>query len=92
MKLISGEELIATVTEDSGQYIATDVLQIMSVPDEQTSTMRMGLVDFMPYSNGKGIAIPAAMCIVSFPSEDFLNHYKQKFGRIITPSSKIQLS
>ena len=90
LKLNDGTELIASVEEKDGIYMCSDILQIMKVPDEATQQVRMALMEFMPYSDGN-VAIPTNMAILATPSEDFENHYKERFGKIIAPSSKIIL-
>lgn len=89
LKLNSGEELLTEVLEKNGIYLCSDVLQILSYPDEESGQLRMGLMEFMPYANKEGgVAIPTNMAIIAIPSDDLLNKYQEKFGKIITPSSK----
>jgi pyrrolidone-carboxylate peptidase len=90
LKLNDGTEILATAEEKNGVYICTDVLQIVSEPDATTGQMRMGFMEFMPYSSGQ-IAIPTNMAILTTPSEDLDNFYREKFGKIITTQSKIIL-
>lgn len=90
LKLNDGTELLATAAEKDGIYMCNDVIQIMAVPDQETGQMKMGFADFMPYSTGQ-FAIPTNMAILSTPSEELDNFYRERFGKIITKSSKIIL-
>lgn len=88
LKLNDGTELLATAAEKDGIYMCSDVLQIITAPDPESGQMKMGFADFMPYSTGQ-FAIPTNMAILSTPSEDLDNFYRERFGKIITTSSKI---
>lgn len=90
LKLNDGTELLASAVEKDGVYMCNDVIQIMAVPDQSTGQLKMGFADFMPYSTGQ-FAIPTNMAILSTPSEELDNFYREKFGKIITNSSKIIL-
>jgi len=84
--LSNGDQLLAEVTETGGAYLATNVLQILTQPDENTGQMRMGIVEYLPYCDtSAGIAIPTGQTIVAIPGEEILNHYNARFGKIITP-------
>lgn len=88
--LVSGEHLIATVEERQGAYLCSNVLQIVTDPDVNTGQVRMGLMPYMPYADpDSGFAVPTNMAIMAVPSEDLLNHYNERFAKIITPSTKI---
>lgn len=95
LKLTDGTELIATIEEAIEAphvYLCTDILQIVSQPDPKSGQMNLALADWMPYADKTQPAIiPSSIAIVAFPSEDFTNHYRQHFGRIITPSKKLIL-
>ena len=90
LKLNDGTELLCTAEEKNGVYMCTDVIQIITQPDNLTKQMKMGFVDFMPYSSGQ-FAVPTNMAILTTPSEDLSNYYAQRFGKIIANSGKIIL-
>lgn len=93
LKLADGTEIIATTNqqEESGAYICRDILTIMVTVDE-SGRGQMGLMEFMPYADKKaGFAIPHSMASITLPSEQLLNHYKERFSKIILPDSKIKL-
>lgn len=88
LKLSDGTELLTTAEDKNGVYMCSDVLQIVTVPDEKSGQMKMGFADFMPYSSGQ-FAIPTNMAILTTPTEELDNFYRERFGKIITASSKI---
>lgn len=89
LKLNSGEEIITEAHEANGVYVCENPLLIITAPDEEEGQMRMGLVPFLPFADtSKGVAIPTNMAILALPTDDLANHYKQKFGKIITPPSQ----
>lgn len=90
LKLNDGTELLATAEEKNGAYMCTDVIQIITKPDNLTKEMKMGFADFMPYSTGQ-FAVPTNMAILTSPSEALSNFYAQRFGKIITNPGKIIL-
>lgn len=91
LKLNDGTELLLTIDHKSNQsYICTDIIQILTAPDSATGQMKIGFADFMPYSNGQ-LEIPIGMAILSAPSDELDNFYREKFGKIITNSNKIVL-
>lgn len=90
LRLNDGAELIAEVEETPTGYIAKDVLQLLSVHDEDNGQLKMAIVPFAPHTTGQ-FAIPFGMAIAGFPNDDVENMYKQRFGKIITPKSKIVL-
>lgn len=86
--LPSGEHIIGDVIEKNGAYVVTDPLQILSQPDEASGQMRVGFVPYMPYSGGSFI-IPTGVTGIAEPTEELRGYYSEKFGKIITPTSKI---
>jgi len=91
LKLIDGTEILATVTENAGSYFCRDILQLVTDVDERGQG-RMGLMEFMPYADKEaGFAVPSGVTSIAFPNEDLLNHYNERFKKIITPSSKLTL-
>ena len=90
--LNNGDQLIADVHEQAGAYVCENVLNILIHPDETTGAMRMGLMEYLPYADlSAGIAIPCHMAIIAMPGEELKNHFNQKFGKLVLPSTKIIL-
>lgn len=89
LKLNSGEELLTEAVEKNGVYLCTNPLLILGDVDEQSGQFRMGMTPFMPYADADaGMGIPTNMAIVAIPTEDLANHYREKFGKIITPPAQ----
>lgn len=87
--LPNGDQLICTVQETTGAYLARDILQIVTDPDVSTGQMRMMIVPYLSFCDPDGgVAIPTSTAIVAVPNEELLNHYNTHFGNIITPPSK----
>lgn len=88
--LTNGTELLATVEEKQGVYLLSDVLQILQEMDEQSGSIRMGVVPYLPYSDPDGgIAVPTNMAIIAIPSPDMKKQYAARFSKIVMPESKI---
>jgi hypothetical protein len=91
LKLIDGTELLAEVSESSGSYFCRDILQLVTDVDERGQG-RMGLLEFMPFADkDAGFAVPSATTAVAFPSKELLEHYNERFKKIIMPPSKLTL-
>lgn len=91
LKMIDGTEILATVTENAGSYFCRDILQLVTDVDERGQG-RMGLLDFMPYSDKEaGFAVPSAVTSIAFPNKELLDHYNERFAKIIVPPTKLSL-
>jgi pyrrolidone-carboxylate peptidase len=91
LKMIDGTEILTTVSESAGTYFCRDILQLVTDVDERGQG-RMGLLDFMPYADKEaGFAVPSAVTSLAFPSEELLNHYNERFKKIIVPPTKLTL-
>lgn len=88
IRLSDGTELIADSTHLENDFVLTNVLQLLSVPDEQNQTMRMAVVPFMPYTNGEFV-VPGNLAIVSMPSDELEKMHRERFGKIIIAKSSI---
>lgn len=86
--LPSGEHIIGEVIEKNGAYVVTDPLHILSEPDTSTGQMRIAFVPYMPYSCGSFV-VPTGIAGITEPTDELRDYYSQKFGKIITPPSKI---
>jgi len=91
LKLIDGTELLAEVTESSGSYFCRDILQLVTDVDERGQG-RMGLLEFMPYADKEaGFAVPSSVTSIAFPSKELLEHYNERFKKIIMPPTKLAM-
>ncbi len=91
LRMPDGVEILATVVENAGSYFCRDIIQIITDVDERGQG-RMGFMEFMPYADKEaGFAVPSSIASIAFPSKELLDHYNERFGKIITPSTKLKL-
>jgi hypothetical protein len=91
LKLIDGTEILTEAVENSGSYFCRDILQLVTDVDERGQG-RMGLADFMPYADKEaGFAVPSSVTAIAFPSKELLDHYNERFKKIIMPPTKLSL-
>lgn len=87
VRLTTGEELIATVTEtmDESKVTLSDVAIL--IPTQSNS---LGLAPFMAYSNaadGLNVSMQYIMFIVD-PVDGLKKQYQNMFSKIITPAEQ----
>lgn len=91
IRLISGEELVGEVEKKDDGYLIKNVCQIAtSYADPSSSTARIGLAPFLPYSNIKdGVLIKESYVgFVIEPVNELLNEYNKIFGSgIVMPTA-----
>jgi|TARA_R110000803_G_scaffold60068_2_gene119158 hypothetical protein len=93
VRLVTGEELLCTVTSDpiTAKYNLTDVAIL--IPTEANS---LGLAPFMGYStayqneDGMDVKEQSIMFIVD-PVDSLRKQYQTMFSKILAPASKIIL-
>ena len=86
LRLISGEEVVATVKETDGGYNISDPALI--VPTEKG----IGLMDMMPYSamgESETFIKESVIVFVTEPIEGLLKKYQSLYSKIITPDSSL---
>jgi hypothetical protein len=92
VKLISGEDIIADVSEleDGSLVVLKKPMQIMLVPNGP-SNFGIGLAPFCPYAKDSLIPIRGGAVISIFePETDMLNEYNSRYGTgLVVPESKI---
>jgi hypothetical protein len=89
-KLITGEEVIGMKVSDN-PYALQDAAAIMTIPNQQTGQLNIGLVPFLPYSDDKTFNFTKESIIIRFtPNTDLINNYNRIFGAGIQIASKIQ--
>ena len=96
IRLISGEELMGSVTKTQDGYEIKNVCQIVtSYADTTTATARVGLSPFMPYSKASD-SINVKESYIGFvvdPVNELINEYNKVFGSgLVLPPSKPTLS
>lgn len=85
--LMSGEHIIATVEESSGVYLCTDVLQIVTDFDHENGQTKSSAVPYMPFTSG-AIGVPSSVTTMAIPNAELLEHYNQRFSKIISPTQQ----
>ena len=91
IRLVSGEELLADVNEAKLKEDPTKVSFMNPLIMVPTGEGKLGVTDYMPYSDiTKGVTMPMdhIMFMVN-PIDDFISAHKERFGGIITPTSKL---
>lgn len=89
VKLITGEEIIADVTETlEGNMVLKDPVTLGMVDRNQ-----IGFVGYMPYANLKdGLTVKADRILFVVPVDPKLeNEYQAAFGKVIVPKSGLTL-
>lgn len=91
-KLISGEEIIGTVVDDSCKLIVSleDTVTI-TYHQVEGGKMSAGFAPHMPYSQGKIILNRSAIACTSSVKDEMLEEYKRIFSKIFTPPQSIIL-
>lgn len=79
LKLISGEELIATKVA-KGVY--SDIASIVMMPGQNgVQQVSLGLMPFLPYSDNDQFTFnESAIVIEHTPNQDLVNNYNRIFG------------
>ena len=87
LRLVSGEELLAIVTEETDTHVSIKEPLIM-VP---TGEGKIGVADYMPYSDiTKGVTISRThIMFILNAVEQMQNAHKERFSAIVTPSSNL---
>jgi hypothetical protein len=91
IRLISGEEIIATVLGDDMEvqdgFILKDIAQII-MPEPG----RIGLMDFMSYAEKNNVFLrESSITFMLRPVNELLQNYQRMFGNIVTPEKRIIL-
>jgi len=79
LKLVSGEELIATKVEKN---VYKDIASIVMMPGQNgVQQVSLGLMPFLPYSETDNFTFnPDAIVIEHYPNQDLINNYNRIFG------------
>ena len=90
IRMWSGEDVIADLIEDEGNYITIEN-PIVAVPSPQ-----QGQIAFAPWSpllaKGNGIEVTKKYVVYEAdPQEDIIEQYNSMFGKISKPTKKLIL-
>lgn len=84
LKLVTGEEVIATVADHGNLYYLTDILQLIPTMNDK-GNIHLNVMQFMPYlENGIPVS-KASVVLFGVPKKNLLDQYKEYFGKILTP-------
>lgn len=89
IKLISGEELIASLVGSTPEYLELKNVVTIAYHPTGDGKMSAGFAPHMPYADGNLILYSPAIAFRARLKEDMLNEYKRIFGGIITPRQNI---
>lgn len=93
VKLISGDEIIADVSEfdDGNLVVLSKPLLIMMVPQGQNNQFGIGLAPFCPYAKDGIVPIRGGAIVSIFdPEVGMLNEYNSRYGSgLVIPESKL---
>ncbi|UTS52051.1 hypothetical protein [Synechococcus phage BUCT-ZZ01] len=84
LKLVTGEEVIATVEDHGNMYFLTDALQIIPTMNEKGG-MHLNVMQFMPYLEDGIPVSKASVVLFGVPKKNLMDQYKEYFGKILTP-------
>jgi len=89
IKLLSGEEIVATTADKDSTYEITDAVTIVYQQTEEGGTVA-GFAPYMPYSSGKIILNKSSITSYSEVDAKLLAEYNRIFSKIeIVPASAI---
>ena len=92
IRLLSGEEIIAEVTSDSGTVVTIkNALRIVVMPNKaDPNTPSVGLAPFVQFTDEKELTLNKNCVITTAtPVADFVNQYNSVFGGLVVPNSKL---
>jgi len=87
VRLTTGEEIIADVTEHEGGMTLSVPANIFLQPNNK-GQVTVSLIPLFPYAEKKEFVFPASSIVVSFhPSKELHNEYNRLFGsNLIIPT------
>ena len=93
IRLLSGEEIIGSATDEGGNMIMTKPVELMSVQDPATNQVRMSFAPFMPQADADEVLfIHTAIAAIATPKKELVDAYNTMTGGIILPEKKIVLA
>ena len=88
-KLISSEEVIATVIADDQETVTLEDPVTLAYQPIGEGKMSVGFAPFMPQTSGKVILQKAAIAVTASPKEALIAEYNRINSKIITPPKDI---
>jgi predicted enzyme related to lactoylglutathione lyase len=87
IRLTSGEEVIATITDESNDSITFEKPVALYAAEEG----KLGFMPYVPYTKAEdGLTIKGVHILFTVdPVDDVLNQYKEATGSIVTPNQGI---
>lgn len=92
LKMISGEELLAEIINETDTHIEIkNPVRVVVMPTKTNpQTPTVGFAPWADFSEQKNFTIHRAhVIVVMTPVQEFVNQYNQMFGGIVAPSSKL---
>lgn len=92
IKLINGEDLIAEVTNDGGNFVKfKNPLRIIVLPSKNDpKTPTVAFAPWAEFYDEKEFTLDKShVLVIASPVKEFVNQYNSVFGGIVTPQSKL---
>lgn len=90
LKLLSGEEIIATIKNDMVDSVELDDAVALVYHQVGEGKMSVGFAPFMPYASGTVTLAKSAMCSKADPTDQILQEYNRVFSKIqVAPASAL---
>lgn len=92
LKMISGDDLLAEITNETDTHISIkNPVRVVVMPTKANPTQpTVGFAPWNDFSEEKEFTIHRAHVIVTMkPVQEFVNQYNAMFSGIVTPSSKL---
>lgn len=92
LKMISGEELLAEITNETETHITIkNPVRVVVMPTKTSpQTPTVGFAPWADFSEEKDFTMHKAHVIVTMkPVQEFVNQYNAMFGGIVAPMSKL---
>ena len=90
LRLMTGENVLAQVTECDDHYIIEKAVTMTMMP-AAGNQINIGMVPFCPFAKTQAFEIPkSAVLFIAEPEPEMANHYNVQFGSgIVTPSGPL---
>lgn len=92
IKLINGEDLIADVTNDGGNFVKfKNPMRVIVMPTKtDPKTPTVGFAPWAEFYDEKEFTLDKShVLVIASPVKEFVNQYNSIFGGIVTPQSKL---
>lgn len=92
VRLISGEEIVATVETQDGLTVLHKPHVVVVRPAQDNTRVQVALLPWVPYKGEDDIAITDhSLVFVTKPHNDMLAQYQQAVSEIALPDTKLAL-